>query len=144
MVDCHAGIGDDAPEGPRTNLLMVGNNDSGLRLGPTQHHVTAALAAEYETNPFQGRPHVSTREVRRQFVHELRSSPLGCFDIDEFSADLGRNRISCFTAILDVQLNCLADVGERFSPVVALTDASRKRWDGRDVAAIPFCSKTTV
>jgi hypothetical protein len=70
--------------------------------GPTQHYVTTALAAEYETDPFQGRPHISTREVRRQFGHELRPCILGCFDIDEFSPDLGRNRISCFTAILDV------------------------------------------
>jgi len=123
---------------PARICLWSGNNDSGVRLGPTQHHVTTALATKYETNPFQGRPHVSTRKVRRQFGHELRSSPLGCFDIDEFSADLGRNRISCFTAILDVQLNCLADVGERFSAVVALTDASRKRWDDRDVAAVLF------
>ena len=102
MVDRHAGIGDDAPEGSCTNLLMVGNNDSGVRLGPTQHHVTTALAAEYETDPFQGRPHISTREVRRQFGHGLRPCVLGCFDIDEFSPDLGWNRISCFTTILDV------------------------------------------
>jgi hypothetical protein len=41
---------------------------------------------------------------------------------DEFLADLRWDRIASVAAVLDVKLNCPADIGERFRAAVALTD----------------------
>lgn len=36
-----------------SDLLVVGNNGSGLRIFAAQDHVTASLAAEYEAGTFE-------------------------------------------------------------------------------------------
>src|SRR5690242_20637463 len=59
-------------------------------------------------------------------------------DFDKLLAGLGRNRITGVAAILDVQLNRLADVGQRLGAVVPLAHAPRQRRHARDIASIFF------
>ena len=57
-------------------------------------------------------------------------------DFDKFLTDLCWDRIASVAAVLDVKLNCLADIGKRFGTAVALTDTPCQRRDTGDVAAV--------
>jgi hypothetical protein len=56
-------------------------------------------------------------------------------DFDEFLADLCWDWIASFAAVLDVKLNCLADIGKRFGAAAALADTPCQRRDAGDVKA---------
>jgi len=53
LFDGEAGIGNDSPERAQSDLLVVGNDDPGVRLVAAEDHVAAGLAAEDESRPFQ-------------------------------------------------------------------------------------------
>jgi hypothetical protein len=63
LIDGHAGVGDDAAEGARSDLLVVGYDDPGMRLFAAENHVAATLAAKHEACPFQGGPHLSFPKI---------------------------------------------------------------------------------
>ena len=57
-------------------------------------------------------------------------------DFDKFLTGLCWDRIASVAAVLDVKLNCLADIGKRFGAIAALTNTPCQRRDASDVAAI--------
>lgn len=46
LFDGEPGIGDDSAERARSDLLVVGNDDPGVRLVAAEDHVAAGLATE--------------------------------------------------------------------------------------------------
>ena len=62
MIDGHAGVGDDAAEGARSDLLVVGYDNSGMRFVAAEDHVAATLAAEHE--PARSRAALTSRPDR--------------------------------------------------------------------------------
>ena len=73
LIDGHAGVGDDATEGTRSNLLVVGYDNSAMRFVAAENHVAAPLAAEHEACPFQSGPHLSAGQVdSRKLGHVSR------------------------------------------------------------------------
>lgn len=66
LLNCEAGIGDDAAERTRADLLVVGNYDPGVRLVATTHHVAACLATKHEANAFQGGANVAAGQLPSQ------------------------------------------------------------------------------
>jgi hypothetical protein len=82
LLDCKTCVADDAAEGTGPDLLVVGNDDSGVWHVAPQNHVTARLPAEYEARPFQGGPWATPSNkridcgcMRRAFVR-LRIRPV--------------------------------------------------------------------
>src|ERR1019366_8910438 len=59
LIDGHTGVSDDAAEGARSDLLVVGYDNPSMRFVAAKDHVTATLAAEHEACPFQGGPYFS-------------------------------------------------------------------------------------
>jgi len=51
------------------DLLVIGNDDSGIRIVTAKNHVAAALAAKEESGTFQGTSHFSSREIGRKLSH---------------------------------------------------------------------------
>jgi hypothetical protein len=49
-----SGVGDDAAQCAGADLLVVGNNDPGIRLIAAQNHVAAGLTAEHEPGALKG------------------------------------------------------------------------------------------
>jgi hypothetical protein len=72
LIDSHAGIGDDAAEGARSDLLVVGHDNPNMRLVAAENHMAATLAAEHEACPFQGGPRFSAGQLDRKLGHVLR------------------------------------------------------------------------
>jgi len=72
LIDGHAGVGDDAAERARSDLLVVGHDDSGMRLVAAKNHVAATLASEHKACTFQGGPHFSAGQIDRKLGHVLR------------------------------------------------------------------------
>ena len=72
LIDGHASVGDDTAEGARSDLLVIGYDDPGMRLVAAENHVAATLAAEHEACSFQGGPHFSAGQVDRKLGHVLR------------------------------------------------------------------------
>lgn len=59
LIDGHVGVGEDAAKGARSDLLVVGYDDSCMRFVTPENHVAATLAAKHEAYPFHGGPHLS-------------------------------------------------------------------------------------
>jgi hypothetical protein len=72
LIDGHAGIGDNAAEGTRSDLLVVGYDNPRMRFVAAEDHVAATLAPKHEAYLFQGGPHFSAGQVGRKFGHVLR------------------------------------------------------------------------
>lgn len=48
---------------------MIGHNDAGRWVVAAQHHVAAALAAEYEAGALQGSADLPTGQISRKLGH---------------------------------------------------------------------------
>ena len=72
LIDGHTGVGDDAAEGARSDLLVVGYDNPSMRFVAAKDHVTATLAAEREACPFQGGSRFSAGQVDRKLGHVVR------------------------------------------------------------------------
>jgi hypothetical protein len=118
-------------------MLVIGHDNAGVRVIAAKNHVTAILPSENEASPLQRRTNLSTRQVDRKLDHVLRFSLRG-LDFDELLAGLSGNRIAGVATVLQVKLDGLSDVGQRFGSRVALADASRQGRDTGDIAAVRF------
>jgi hypothetical protein len=118
-------------------MLVIGDDDAGVRVIAAKDHVTAVLPPETETGPLQRRTNLPTRQVDRKLGHVLRFS-LRSLDLDELLAGFGRNRVAGVAAVLQVKLDRLTDVSQRFGPGIALADASRHGRDAGDIATVCF------
>jgi hypothetical protein len=49
LVDSQACVGNDLSQGALPDLLVIGNDDPGLRVAAAKNHVAAALAAKDES-----------------------------------------------------------------------------------------------
>src|SRR2546423_875074 len=81
------------------------------------------------------------RDQTGQWEVSPRAMPLysrGGVNLDEFGAGLGGNRVTGITAVVDIQLDRLANVAERVGARVPLADAAGQDGDGGDVPAIGF------
>ena len=135
LLDRQPSVGDDPAERAGPDLLVVGNDDSGVRRVAPENHMTTRLSAEHEARTFQGGSYLPTGEVGRKLCHEPRAR-LGGFDLDEFPPRLERNWISGVATVVQVQCDGFPYIGEGRFAVVALADAPRKRGHARHAAAV--------
>jgi hypothetical protein len=61
LLHSQAGVGDNATEGTGPDLLVIGHDDSRVRLVATKHHVTAGLPTKNEADALQGSADFSAR-----------------------------------------------------------------------------------
>jgi hypothetical protein len=59
LIEGQTGVRNDATERADSDLLVVGNHNASIRLVASQNHVTAALAAEDESDAFQSGAHIT-------------------------------------------------------------------------------------
>jgi hypothetical protein len=69
LFDRKAGIGDDAPKRPFTNLLVVRNHRARIRIVPAKDHVAASLAPENEASLLQSFANIAPRQTGWQPGH---------------------------------------------------------------------------
>jgi hypothetical protein len=69
LLDREAGVRDDATESAGSNLLVVGNNGSRVRLMAAKHHVASGLSAKNEAGALQGGANFTTREIGWELGH---------------------------------------------------------------------------
>jgi len=50
-------------------LLVIRNNDAGVRLVTAQDHVTASLPPEYESGTFEGSANFSSGQISWELLH---------------------------------------------------------------------------
>jgi hypothetical protein len=53
LIDCHAGVGEDAAQRAGSDLHVVGNNDPGVWIVTSQDHMAAGLAAKHKPGAFE-------------------------------------------------------------------------------------------
>jgi hypothetical protein len=97
--------------------------------------VAAALTAEEKSGALQSGSHVVPGQVGGEFGHVPRPNLCG-FNLNEFLARLGGNRIPVGAAILQIDLDGLADIAEGLSSGIPLADAAGQRWNAGDISAI--------
>jgi len=97
LADGEAGIGNDPPERPLSDLAMIGDDHAGGRVVAAQDHVAAALAAEHETSPFQRRAHLATGQAGGKPGHDARGDP-----ITGYAADAASTSTNSFPASVGI------------------------------------------
>ena len=127
-------IGDDATKCADANLLVVGHHGASVRLLAPQYHVTAGLSAKNESGALQCFTHFTAGQVGGKLSH-LRPRLSG-LDFHDFFPCLSRNRITRCTAIVNIELDRLADIGQRFFSAITLTDAAWQCGNGHHEPAI--------
>lgn len=140
LIDREAGVGDDATKRARPDLFVIGNYNPRVWLLATQHHVAAGLTTKDEAGAFEGGADFSARQIGGELGHVAAASRfrLGRVDLNEFLADLSRNRISGGATVLNIKLDGFADIAQRFCASVALAYTSWQRRHAHHVSAVLF------
>jgi hypothetical protein len=142
LIDGESGIGDDPSEGALPDLLVVRYDNTPVRDVATKDHMAPLLAAEDEAGAFQRgtdlAPGQTGGELGHPRGHGIAADWLCGFDLDEFLAGFGGDRITGIAAILQIELNGLADVGQGFGPRVALTDTPGQSRNANHVSPVGF------
>ncbi len=69
LLDGEPGIGDDSAERARSDLLVIGNDDPGVRLVAAEDHVAAGLAAEDEPSALKSTADLKARQIGGELGH---------------------------------------------------------------------------
>jgi hypothetical protein len=90
------------------------------------------IGTKHKFGAFQGGTNPATGKVGWEPSHLKR------FDLDDLLARLSRDRIAGVTAVRNVELDGLADVGEDFRMRVSLADTAGQGRDAGDLTTIRF------
>jgi len=101
---------------------MVRHDNAGMRSIAAEDHVAAGLPTKHETGALQSPPDFATGQPGG----ETRQGRLCGLDFYEFLASFCGDWIPCITAIFQIELDRLADVGKRVGASIPLAYASGK------------------